>query len=169
MFVGENLQDEKILGGGLEVSDKKTGQRERVDPDNQDEEIVHYCMQKQQRILNPIIDWTTDEVWEFIREYNIPYCSLYDEGFTRLGCIGCPFGTVKAREEQFKRYPKYKEAYIRAFDRMIANMRSGGPQANTQTDRRRNVQDMDGTLVKKDGTPMRNQTAHDWWKWWMSM
>lgn len=78
-------------------------------------------MQKRKRILNPIIDWTDDEVWEFIREYNVPYCKLYDEGYTRLGCIGCPMGSVQHRKEEFEKYPKYREAYIRAFDRMIAN------------------------------------------------
>ena len=76
--------------GGLEIGNYKTAMRERVDPDNPDQEMIHNCMQHNRRILNPIIDWTTDEVWEFIREYKIPYCCLYDEGETRLGCIGCP-------------------------------------------------------------------------------
>ena len=117
----------KNTRGGVEVSSKKTGQREHIDPDNNDEETVHYCMQKQQRIINPIIDWTTEEVWEFIREYNVRYCELYDQGFKRLGCVGCPFGTVASRERDFERYPKFKEAYLRAFDRMIKNMeRRGG-------------------------------------------
>lgn len=42
------------------------------------------------RYLHPIIDWTTDEVWEYIHTYNVPYCSLYDEGWKRLGCVLCP-------------------------------------------------------------------------------
>ena len=87
--------------------------------------MIHSCMKWARRHLNPIIDWTTEEVWEFIREYNVPYCCLYDEGFTRLGCIGCPMGTVACREMEFKRYPTYKRAYIRAFDNMIEGMRGG--------------------------------------------
>lgn len=81
-------------------------------------------------MLNPIIDWTTDEVWEFIHEYNIPYCELYDQGYKRLGCIGCPMGSVEHRLKEFEKYPKYKAAYIRAFDRMIAERNGGVLQPN---------------------------------------
>ena len=45
--------------------------------------------------LHPIIDWSTAEVWQFIRDNNIPYCSLYDEGFKRLGCVLCPMESAR--------------------------------------------------------------------------
>ena len=105
--------------GGLEIAEKKSHKNTSLDPDNPDQQMIHNCMKWQRRMLNPIIDWTTAEVWEFIREYEVPYCKLYDEGFTRLGCVGCPLGAVQKRANEFARYPKYKQAYIRAFDRMI--------------------------------------------------
>ena len=118
----------KKTRSGLEVSQTaqwtKDRKRERLDPDNMDEDMVRYCMQSKGFILNPIIDWTTEEVWEFIHRYNIPYCELYDQGFTRLGCIGCPMSTHRA--EELERYPKFKQAYIRAFDRMIEAQIRGG-------------------------------------------
>lgn len=80
-------------------------------------DMIEQCYQRRKTVLNPIIDWTDSDVWEFIHEYDVPYCHLYDCGYKRLGCIGCPMST-NAREE-LERYPKYKEAYIRAFDRMI--------------------------------------------------
>ena len=83
--------------------------------------IVEMCYKTHTTLINPIIDWTTDEVWEFIKEYDIPYCCLYDEGFTRLGCIGCPMGSVKQRMMEFERYPKYKNLYLIAFQKMIEN------------------------------------------------
>lgn len=120
----------KAKRSGLEVRKGNAkwanADREKLDPDNMDEDMVRFCMQSKGFILNPIIDWTDDEVWEFIHRYNIPYCHLYDEGFTRLGCIGCPMATTKEREKEFERYPKFKEAYIRAFDRMIENEKEGG-------------------------------------------
>ena len=89
--------------------------------------MVEMCYKTHTTLINPIIDWTTEEVWEFIHEYNIPYCSLYDEGFKRLGCIGCPMGSKEQREYEFKRWPKYKALYLRAFEKMIEN-RGGTPK-----------------------------------------
>ena len=35
--------------------------------------------------IHPVIDWHYAEIWAFIREMEIPYCSLYDLGYTSLG------------------------------------------------------------------------------------
>lgn len=115
---------------GLEIEAGKK-KRENLDPDNMDEDMVRYCMQSRGFILNPIIDWTDDEVWEFIHRYQVPYCKLYDEGWKRLGCIGCPMATPKEREKEFTRYPKIKAAYLRAFDRMIQAQVEGVPPSET--------------------------------------
>ena len=87
--------------------------------------IVEMCYKNHTTLINPIIDWTTAEVWEFIKENNLPYCSLYDDGFKRLGCIGCPMGSVKQRKYEFERYPKYKNLYLKAFEKMIENHEGG--------------------------------------------
>lgn len=105
------------------------------DPDNPDQGVIHQCQMYARRHLNPIIDWTTEEVWEFIHKYDVPYCCLYDQGFTRLGCIGCPMGGVKCRQEEFERWPTYKQAYIHAFDRMIQARIGGGITTQSNTER----------------------------------
>jgi phosphoadenosine phosphosulfate reductase len=75
--------------------------------------------QKGSEFFNPIIDWAESDVWEYLNDNNIPHCSLYDEGWKRIGCIGCPMADTKIREREFARYPKYRDAYIRSFDRML--------------------------------------------------
>lgn len=85
--------------------------------------MVEQCYKLSKTVINPIIDWSNEEVWEFIKEYNVPYCKLYDEGYKRLGCVGCPMGDNKS---QLEKYPKYKQAYIRAFDRMLKEGRKTG-------------------------------------------
>ena len=75
--------------------------------------------------LHPIIDWSTREVWEYIRERDLPYCCLYDEGFHRLGCILCPMKTAKQTQIELSRWPKIAEAWQRACFRWFANHPGG--------------------------------------------
>ena len=78
---------------------------------------VEMCMQKRKWVVNPIISWTDAEVWEFIKYYKLPYPKLYDQGFKRIGCIGCPLSS-NGREE-LEKFPKFKNAYINCFEKMI--------------------------------------------------
>jgi phosphoadenosine phosphosulfate reductase len=82
----------KLNRGIVEITGNKTKDKHiflNIDNDTE-RRITETCVTKGKRILNPIVDWNDSDVWEFIREYQIKYCSLYDEGFKRLGCIGCP-------------------------------------------------------------------------------
>lgn len=87
---------------------------------------VEHCYRTNKTLINPIIDWTDEDVWEFIHSYEIPYCSLYDEGYKRIGCIGCPFGGSASMRRDFERWPVYKKLYIKAFDDMLAARRAAG-------------------------------------------
>lgn len=84
--------------------------------------VVESCYRTMNTLVNPIIDWTDQEVWEFLRYYGCESNPLYKEGYTRIGCIGCPLSGSKNMYREFARYPKYKEAYIRAFNQMIKNI-----------------------------------------------
>jgi phosphoadenosine phosphosulfate reductase len=39
--------------------------------------------------LNPLAEWTEDEVWEYVRERELPHHPLYDKGYTSIGCAPC--------------------------------------------------------------------------------
>lgn len=83
-------------------------------------------------MVSPILQWASDEVWEFIRSRELPYCSLYDEGFHRLGCVGCPMTNPKNRVREFERWPRIEKLWKRAFQR-IWEKKSGRPMKNGKT------------------------------------
>jgi len=75
--------------------------------------MIESCYRsKGKQFLNVIIDWSTDDVWQYIRDRNINYCKLYDEGFKRLGCVLCPMS--REVERDIKRWPKIARAWERA-------------------------------------------------------
>lgn len=80
--------------------------------------MTELCMQKNTMTVNPIIDWTDTEVWEFIRSEKVPVCELYSCGYDRVGCVGCPLAGKK-RYREFADFPAYKKLYLHAFERML--------------------------------------------------
>ncbi|HEY9500388.1 MAG TPA: phosphoadenylyl-sulfate reductase [Pyrinomonadaceae bacterium] len=39
--------------------------------------------------INPLARWTRQQVWKYIRDHDVPYNSLYDQGYSSIGCIPC--------------------------------------------------------------------------------
>ena len=75
---------------------------------------IEFCYKSSgKRYLNIIIDWTDGDVWDFIKDQHIPYCSLYDEGFKRIGCVLCPLN--RDRNKHITRFPKMVNAWKAAF------------------------------------------------------
>ena len=93
--------------------------------------------------LNPIADWPDHWIWDYSKEAHLEQCSLYNEGFDRLGCIGCPMGGECQRRRQFERRPGFRNAWLRAFRACI-----------------------DGR--KESGLPTPFTDHEEWMEWWLS-
>lgn len=87
--------------------------------------VVEACYRTNKTLINPLIDWDNEFLRWYIQKENIPICPLYSCGWNRVGCIGCPMAG-KHRWEEFERYPKYKERYIRAFEKMLIERKRRG-------------------------------------------
>lgn len=87
--------------------------------------MVENCYRTSKTLVNPILEWDEEYLWWYIRKEQIEVNPLYGEGFHRIGCIGCPMAG-KTRWKEFARYPKYRDAYIRAFARMLERRRECG-------------------------------------------
>lgn len=91
--------------------------------------FVDHCYRTISVMINPIVDWTDDDVWKFLHHYGIKSNPLYEvseingyfcpQGEKRIGCIGCPMQGSKGMVEDFAKYPKYRDSYLRAFRRML--------------------------------------------------
>lgn len=117
-------------GGGRKLL---TGIRWEESNDRSKRKLVESCYKDQSKTyVNPIIDWTENEIWEFVELYKLPYCELYDQGFKRIGCLFCPMNYYKRRVEECKRYPKYVKAFINSFEKLYQLRKS---QGNNSVDR----------------------------------
>ena len=103
--------------------------------DNDDRRMLfENCKLKAKRTVNPIIDWTDDDVWDFLTSDDAPPCNpLYCEGWKRVGCVGCPMAGQAGREFQFARFPKYKDLYLLAFKNLLAERAERGKYMNWET------------------------------------
>lgn len=125
-----------IYGGGrqIDVGDTENFRQTKkggvvLVNDNEDSRrVVESCYKRHKTTVNPIIEWEDRDVWDFIQAERIPYCGLYDEGFTRIGCIACPLATVKERTTELSRWPKYGGAYMRAFAKMLDRRKALGKE-----------------------------------------
>jgi len=79
--------------------------------ENDDDLLKTFC--------HVIFDWKSRDVWDYIKSNNLPYCKLYDEGWERIGCIGCPYATAQQKKMQFDRFPNIKKAYLWAINKMM--------------------------------------------------
>jgi phosphoadenosine phosphosulfate reductase len=133
--------------GIYETLSSDTSKKIILNNDNDDRrQLFESCTLKAKRVCNPIIDWSDADVWDFIQSEKIPVNPLYQNGFHRVGCIGCPMAGTRGRQREFALYPKYQELYIRSFDRMLDERQRRG---------------------KLEGTWRIGTTGVDVFHWWM--
>ena len=139
---------------------RRKSKKDGVNITNADQEQTLGCISGKESILiSPIIHWTEQDVWEFLNKVmEVPHCSLYDEGWHRLGCIGCPMSSAKQKQIENVRYPHVKRNWIKA----IKAIRNGGgiqkriylvehqSRLETSKKRQRIAQDTGGWIAQPD-------------------
>lgn len=123
--------------GGLLTTDDASSRR-----------LFEQCQMKGVRVLNPIIDWSDSDVWSYLRDRGIEGNPLYKEGWTRIGCVGCPLAGRRARELAFARYPKLYKAWADAIAYVIERRREMG---NPMVLAGKEIESVDDVLGAWDG------------------
>ena len=113
--------------------------------------LFEQCQMRGVRVLNPIIDWSDDDVWSYLRSRGIEGNPLYKEGWTRIGCVGCPLAGRRARELAFARYPKLYKAWAESVAYVIARRKEMG---NPMVFMGRPVESVDDVFGAWDGKPL---------------
>ena len=54
--------------------------------------------------VNPLINWSHDKVWEYIRKNELPYNDLHDKGYPSLGCVQCTTSVKKGEDDRSGRW-----------------------------------------------------------------
>ena len=106
-----------------EISTQIKGKRteETFDQWSEHEEKMVTCVGGEDKILvSPIIHWTEQDVWEFLNDVvKVPHCELYDEGYTRIGCICCPMSQKRQKLREIRQYPHVKRRWIQTIQKLI--------------------------------------------------
>jgi phosphoadenosine phosphosulfate reductase len=118
------------LGNKIKLKNRLMGIRAEESPKRRARgEISEYRSQKHYK---PIFHWKEYHVWEFIEENNFAYPSLYDEGFSRIGCVICPF--IMGRKEleiNKQRYPQMFRLFEKACMEWLASKPNDNKYDNT--------------------------------------
>ena len=98
---------------------RRSESRKRAERYKEPERCRVYSAKEKVKEYLPILEWTDQDVEDFIKERNIKCHPLYYRGgqfdvTKRLGCIGCPLQSRKKRIQEFKDNPKMLKAWIRA-------------------------------------------------------
>lgn len=123
----EKFRKEKLSA----TKSPSTRKRGEVNITNAKEEKTIGCISgKETLLISPIIHWTERDVWEFLNKVvQVPHCELYDQGFTRIGCICCPMSPPRQKAVENERWPHVRRNWIKA----IIAIRSGGVLQRTLT------------------------------------
>ena len=74
----------KTLNGWI-TSIRADQTAQRADSSKFEIDYLHGRMLK----INPMLDWTTEQVWDYVRKNDVPYNKLHDMGYPSIGCAPC--------------------------------------------------------------------------------
>lgn len=89
-------------------------------------EIIKNAKANNNVVSLPIYKLTNTDIWDYVNENNLTVNPLYNKGYLRVGCVGCPMAG-KHRNKELADFPQYRENLLKLCDRIVeANKQRGG-------------------------------------------
>ena len=116
--VRRSKRDEFSIGESVWGAKSYTGYFDQFS-DHKESEVSCMGNGKEKILLSPILNWADADVWNFLNGYGIEHCSLYDEGYKRIGCILCPMPSRKSKIRDIKAFPHVKKKWESTIEKLI--------------------------------------------------
>lgn len=71
--------------------------------------VVEWDVRREKVKINPLARWSREEVWNFIREHDIPYNPLHDVGYPSVGCVPCTRAVAEGESERAGRWSGFEK------------------------------------------------------------
>lgn len=95
-----------------------TGLRATQSVTRNDMPVIEYDENFEVIKVNPLINWSEDDVWNYIKQNNVPYNKLHDQGYPSIGCAPCTRPVEKGQDIRSGRWwwenPEHKECGLHA-------------------------------------------------------
>lgn len=115
------------LGFSEYIKEEGDSRKELILSSDNDEKrkMIENCEIKSQRAINPIVDWSDNDVFEYIYKNNIKISDLY-KFYNRIGCVLCPMSGARQKNLDERLAPGYKKAFLKSCERMIEKRKQIG-------------------------------------------
>jgi phosphoadenosine phosphosulfate reductase len=78
--------------------------------------------------FNPLADWSEEDVWQYIRDHQVPYNPLHDQGYPSIGCEPCTRAIEPGEDVRAGRWwwenPDSKECGLHVVDGKLIRIKS---------------------------------------------
>lgn len=145
---------EELAGYRVRRNRRKSKLAREINISNvQDERVLGCIHGRESLLISPIIHWTEDDVWEFLNALKLKHCELYDQGWKRIGCIGCPEHPLNVTLKENERWPHVMRNWIRVIE-------------DIQKKGRYNKEDFsleELLLSEEERRYIKAKNVYDWW------
>lgn len=103
---------------------RKKSDRKEVDLDKMRDNEFQCVGGRDKFLIYPILRWTAEDVWEFIKDRGLPINPCYEK-YKRVGCVFCPFSPARYIRDYINEHPKQYQALLHSLERYLERSENG--------------------------------------------